>query len=269
VTRTGQPAIDYSRGRVGNGPPPPHGMEASGYCLAFTRECFDVGSYYASAIDAWNGAPDKHPGDRNPPPAVPLFFLSPSPYDHVVFGGSTGEIVTTFNDDVRRYTAGSGPEVIAQIERDFEASYLGWTESINGVRVYAPAPPPPEDDMTPEESAALSRMDQNVAALERLWGDKSDQAHKASQTYDWSEQTVIGVGNIDEKLDAVLAPTSTGWAPANIVAAIAFAALALMIVAVFIIGASTGSVPDELQRATIYLAFVLAGGALSRLLSSR
>jgi hypothetical protein len=266
VTRTGQGAIDYARSRVGNGPPPPHGMAASGYCLAFVRECFDVGSYYASAIDAWNGAPDKHPGDRNPPPAVPLFFLSPSPYDHVVFGGATGEVETTFNDDVRRYQAGSGPAVIAEIERDFEGSYLGWTESINGVRVYAPAPPEEDDDMTPEESAALSRIDQRTAAGDRLWGDTSDRARKVDQTYDWSQQTVIGVGEIDTTLDQ-LSPEGTSWTPATVVSLIAFTVLGILVLAVLLISAATGAVPDELERAAVYLAFVLAGGALSRLLS--
>jgi hypothetical protein len=143
VTRTGADAVHYARSRVGGT------MPASGYCLQFVRECFDIGPLYGSAIDAWNGAPDKHPGDRNPPMAVPLFFRSPSPYDHVVFGGDlpANEIVTTFNADIRSY----GGDAIAGIERDFDASYLGWTESLNGVKVWtAPAPEPPpmiwEDD---------------------------------------------------------------------------------------------------------------------------
>lgn len=141
MTRTGQDAIDYARSRVG-----PNAMPASGYCLQFVRQCFDVGSYYASAIDAWNASPTQHPGDRNPPPAVPLYFLTPSVYDHVTFGGDTGEIITTFNADVRRYT---GSDVISQIERDFSGSYLGWCEDINTVRVYTGATPEPEPEPLP------------------------------------------------------------------------------------------------------------------------
>jgi hypothetical protein len=78
--------------------------------------------------------------------------------------------------------------------------------------VITPPAPIPEDDMTTEESAALARIDatvagianafgplaDRVAALERLWGDSSDRARKVDQTYDWSEQTVIGVGQIHE-----------------------------------------------------------------------
>jgi hypothetical protein len=132
MVRTGDEAIEYARSRVG-----PDAMPASGYCLQFVRECFGVGSYYGSAIDAWNGAQYPHPGDRNPPPAVPLYFTSPSIYDHVVFGGGppANEIMTTFNDDVRQY---SGEDAISAIERDFEGTYLGWCEDINTVRVWSP-----------------------------------------------------------------------------------------------------------------------------------
>ena len=158
MTRTGDAAIEYARSRVGA-----NAMPASGYCLAFVRECFDVGSYYPSAIDAWNASPSKHAGDRNPPPAVPLYFTTPSQYDHVVFGGSWAEIITTFNDDVRQYVGASGSDVIAAIERDFDGSFLGWTEDINGVTVYNPTAPPPEDDMPSAEEVAAAVWNYPIA----------------------------------------------------------------------------------------------------------
>jgi hypothetical protein len=137
MTRTGQAAIDYARSIVGNGPPPPHGMPAPGYCLKYVRECFAVASYYASAVDAWNAAQARHPGDWNPPPAVPVYFRTPSIYDHVaITGNQPGEILTTYNDDVRRYLGSSWADVIRQIERDFDGPYLGWSEDINTVTVW-------------------------------------------------------------------------------------------------------------------------------------
>lgn len=139
MTRTGQDAIDYARGRVGGT------MPAAGYCLQFVRQCFDIGSYYASAIDAWNGSGTQHPGDRNPPPAVPLFFRTPSQYDHVVFCCSPGEIVTTFNEDIKAYYG----DAISGIERDFDGQYLGWTEDLNGVTVWSGSAPPPEPEPVP------------------------------------------------------------------------------------------------------------------------
>src|SRR4029078_659112 len=38
-----------------------------GMCLKFVREQWRIGSLYGSAIDAWYGAVDRHPGDRTPP----------------------------------------------------------------------------------------------------------------------------------------------------------------------------------------------------------
>jgi hypothetical protein len=156
MTRTGDEAIAYARSRVGGT------MPASGYCLQFVRQCFDVGSYYASAIDAWNGAPDQHPGDRNPPPAVPLFFATPSVYDHVTFCASTSEVISTFNADIRSFSG------IASIEANFNGTYLGWTESINGVTVYTgggtrPMPGPPEEnDEKGMPMQHLMQIDPNV-----------------------------------------------------------------------------------------------------------
>lgn len=122
MTRTGQAAADYALSRVGDYYPPP------GYCLKFTREVFEIGSYYASAIDAWNGAQDKHPGDRFPPLAVPVFFQSPSVYDHIATHVGGGQIVTTFNDEIRQMS-------LADMEYSY-GPYLGWSGDLNGVTVY-------------------------------------------------------------------------------------------------------------------------------------
>lgn len=154
MTRTGQAAIDYARSRVGA-----NAMPASGYCLQFVRECFDVASYFGSAIDAWNGANVRHEGDRNPPPAVPLYFSSPSIYDHVVFWCGNDEIITTFNDDVRQYIGNA----IADVERDFDAQLLGWAEDINRVTVYSGGaqPGPPVVALGDEEEMRLIRVSQD------------------------------------------------------------------------------------------------------------
>lgn len=149
MTRTGQAATDYARGRIGHGPPPPAGMPDDGLCLQFTRENFAVPARYGSAIDAWNAAAYRHPGDRNPPPHVPVWFRSPSIYDHVCHFAAGNELISTYNDDVFRFDS------IQDVEISFgggPGSYLGWAEDINGVRVWSPDPtptpePPLEDDV--------------------------------------------------------------------------------------------------------------------------
>jgi len=108
MTRTGEEAINYARSRIGA-----NSMSESGMCLKFTRECFAVPSYYASAVDAGYGCNAKHGGDWNPPPATPVWFRSPSVYDHVAFyvsehevisrllAGSPGTMMTPFSPPLR------------------------------------------------------------------------------------------------------------------------------------------------------------------------
>jgi hypothetical protein len=130
MTRTGAAAIAYARSRVGGVTP-----EGSGYCLAFTRQCFAVPAYYASAIDAAHGADYPHPGDRNIPPASPVFFSSSSVYDHVAFYVSDSEVITTWTDDIYSWS-------MDRMIRDY-GIYRGWSEDLNKVYVMASTTPPP------------------------------------------------------------------------------------------------------------------------------
>ncbi len=125
ASRIGDAAIDYARGRVGTQ------MPAAGYCLQFTRQCFNIPSKYASAIDAWNAAQTRRSGDRYPPKAVPVWFRTPSVYDHVAFWCGSDRIVTTFNADIREYSGNA----IARVERDFNGTYLGWAYDLNAYSV--------------------------------------------------------------------------------------------------------------------------------------
>jgi hypothetical protein len=210
MTRTGQDAIDYGRGRVGNGPPPPAGMEASGYCLKFVRECYAVPSYYASAVDAWNASATQHPGDRNPPPGVPLFWRTPSQYDHVALGGANpGEVLTTYNDDVRRYTAESWDTVIDMMDRDFDGTYLGWTEDVNTVTVWAPPvpePPPPPIEVPEDDTMELVRIieDGRIMALGTYqWTQVPTIDDYNAQAQVWGAYTEVGIGDAQRLNDQV------------------------------------------------------------------
>jgi hypothetical protein len=162
VTRTGQAAIDAANAHVGID------MAAAGYCLQFTRECFEVGSYYYSAADAWAGARVRHPGDRNPPPAVPVFFATSSPYDHVCIRTEGATCVSTFNEEVRKFAD------IADIERQFGGTYLGWSEDLNGVTVYAATPDEGDDWLSylsyEEQRRVLQWADQGQIKLDQLRG---------------------------------------------------------------------------------------------------
>lgn len=125
MTRTGPDAEAYARSRVGTK------MPDAGLCLQFTRQNYAVGAVYGSALDAWTYAKSKHAGAR--PPAgsvVPVYWATPSPYDHVAILMGNGQVVTTNDDRIELWSS------IDSISSGFRGTYLGWAEDINTVRVY-------------------------------------------------------------------------------------------------------------------------------------
>lgn len=107
----------------------------NGLCLKFVRTAFDVPAKAATARAAWDGAKFKHK-TSNPgsiPIGVPAFLQGPSPAGHVLISLGGGETYTT--DD----TVGGPRELSFQTLINVGYKLLGWTEDLNGVRVYAPA----------------------------------------------------------------------------------------------------------------------------------
>jgi hypothetical protein len=249
MTRTGQAAIDYARSRVGGT------MPDSGLCLQFVRTCFDVGSYYYSAIDAWNAAADKHPGDYNPPPAVPLYFRTPSPYDHVVFGCSTGEIISTFNADIRSYSS------IYAIEAAFDGTYLGWAGDINRVDIYNP--PPPEDDVTPDEvKSACEEAIKGVLRAPEFQGYMRDLPWQypinGPDPASWwlrdarlAPELNAGIAGVSDQVDELAASSSLRTWPST---------LALILAVAVIAGLLAGLISQVVETGAVAGAATLLGG---------
>jgi hypothetical protein len=132
-----------------------HGYSV-GMCQKFVREqCWRVGSLYGSAIEAWNGAVYKHPGDRTPPIGAPTYYRGGN-YGHAVIYCGQG------HPGIRSTDCQSSGNVsdtdIGWPERAWGYTYLGWTEDINGVRVIKPAEPEDEDmPLTDEEIAKIAQ----------------------------------------------------------------------------------------------------------------
>jgi hypothetical protein len=193
MTRTGQAAVDWARSRVG-----PDAMGEPGMCLKFTRQCFDVPALYASAVDAGYACNAKHPGDWEPPPATPVWFRSPSIYDHVAFFVGPHEVISTFNADVRTFDG------IRGIETNFDAQYVGWGEDICEVHIMPPPPPPPPQE---EKMLALARLDGHA----EVWvGDGVTRRHVASESDLIDLQYKISTGFFPGHAD-VLVVASIDW----------------------------------------------------------
>lgn len=128
MVRTGSSAQQFALGKVGGL------MPDAGLCLQFTRTVFNVGPLYGSAIAAWRGAQHRHTGRPPRGAVVPVYFRTPSPYRHVCVALGSGKVVSTNGAKISLW------KDIDQVAELFRGPYLGWSEDLNGVRVYSPAP---------------------------------------------------------------------------------------------------------------------------------
>jgi hypothetical protein len=119
------------------------------HCLAYVRTAFNVGPKYGSAIQAWNGARHRHGPESPPPPAVPIYFEG-GLYGHI--GTSAGGWDCWSTDQP---SAGSVAKVnIHDLARNWGKTYVGWSEDLNGERVWSP----PDLDLSRLQKAAASPL---------------------------------------------------------------------------------------------------------------
>jgi len=133
-----------------------------GMCQQWTRTRFgapSVGDYdgdgAADAEDGWKAAKHRHPGDRNPPRGVPVY------YD----GGSrdNGHAAVSLGGGKIRSTDAAGRERVGTVdlgwpERAWGMRYLGWAEDLGGQVVPLPPTPPVKRVRRPEVRAALAAL---------------------------------------------------------------------------------------------------------------
>lgn len=131
----------------------------AGMCLRFAQSVFNAPVRYASAWDAWVAIPDKQL-DRNIPDAVGVLVW----FSHYgTYSGkyaNWGHVVAHMPDN--RYLSspanGYGQDwlnSIEEVEKRFNATYVGWSPSINGLTVATQSTPPPPP-MEEEEMKILS-----------------------------------------------------------------------------------------------------------------
>ena len=136
-------------------------------CYKFTREVFghaavgDVdGDGDADAVDGWKATKFRHPGDRNPPAGVPVFWS----------GGRNGygHAAVSLGNGLIRSTDAGGREIVATVplkwvEDNWGMKYLGWTEDLGGVKI--PLPP-----TKPKPVRRGYRVDRAIAELVKAKG---------------------------------------------------------------------------------------------------
>src|SRR5262245_4043609 len=101
-----------------------------GMCLKYVRTWLGIAPKEATAYEAWLHAQHRHPGDRTPPNAAPMFFKGRPAAGHITLGlVINGKQRST--DWPRSGIVSSAR--ISEIERAWGQEYLGWTEDLNGI----------------------------------------------------------------------------------------------------------------------------------------
>ena len=126
TTRTPNEAIAAARGT--------RTFEA-GMCLLFVRTAYGVGQRFPSAAAAWQGAQSKHPVETGMqvPRGAPVYWTGGSHgFGHVAIGTGNGHC---WSSDA----GGSGQTAkvrIDELTQRWGLDLQGWSEDLNGVRVY-------------------------------------------------------------------------------------------------------------------------------------
>jgi len=104
------------------------GGSRAGWCLRNTRLGFGIAPWYANATQAWNNTEKHQTRD------IPLGIDVPLFYSYTVLGVNLGHInVRLANGTV--WSDGTIYNSLWAYESTHRPKYLGWGESINGVRV--------------------------------------------------------------------------------------------------------------------------------------
>lgn len=139
MVRNATDALAWARAQHKDG-----GSEWPGVCLIFVRSCFGIDACYRSAADAWGAAKFKHreTDGEKVPRGVPYFWTGGSQgYGHIVLSAGGG---MCWSNDI----TGAGKISLAPINaitKKWGQTPQGWTEDLNGVRVWNRPDPPVVD----------------------------------------------------------------------------------------------------------------------------
>ena len=137
TTRTPTQAIAFARDES-KGPT----RNWNNLCLQFVRTCYRVPPREPNARLGWANAKKRHKTSNaaSIPAGVPVWWNTKTTNDHVAISAGNGMCYST---DVPRGKVGLIG--INDLSKRWGATLLGWSEDINGVRVYTPPakPKPP------------------------------------------------------------------------------------------------------------------------------
>lgn len=148
-------AASWARGMVGT-------KGYGGLCLKFTRLAYPAGSKYGHARLAWQRSKHRHATSSTAqmPVGVPIWLDRPgSTYGHVAVYVGGGQMVTTRSSTNRIHL-----DSVA-LWKSWGWRVLGWSEDINGVRVYTPPSSSGSGSSSSGSGGKVDRYRVNVGTL--------------------------------------------------------------------------------------------------------
>jgi hypothetical protein len=128
TVRMGKAAVDFAASQASHPT-----RDWTGICLIFVRTCFNVGPANLDAAAGYKNAQFKHGTAGTPPLGVPLWWTG-GDHGHVAISTGDG---SCFSSDIKR--PGKVDKVpISLIARQWGKVYKGWSEDVNGVRIFRP-----------------------------------------------------------------------------------------------------------------------------------
>lgn len=141
-----------------------------GSCQKTTRGWFNAPSAGdrdhdgdADANDGWLSEPvsARHPGDRHPPPGVPLYFKNRSRpgFGHRCISDdyAVGGAISTDMSNGRYKKGVTGRATIPQIEDEMGLIYIGWSNTITGKKIPSGEKPPVKPTKPPVKPSTPSK----------------------------------------------------------------------------------------------------------------
>jgi hypothetical protein len=147
-------------------------------CLSFVRQSFGLPGGIPDAGTAWDIAKYKHRTSKaaDIPRGVPVFWELPSVADHVAL--SLGKGLCLSND-----VAGRGKISVVRIDditRNWGGTLLGWSEDLNGFRIYTP---PNRRTVNITRALSARTTAKRVEALQDVVENGSKTAQKHAQAW--------------------------------------------------------------------------------------
>jgi hypothetical protein len=130
----------------------------AGWCLAFAQDVYGAPVRYRSAWDAWEAIPDKKFGGL-PDVSVCVWMSHWGTYqgEYANWGHVVAYVPSKgFLSSPARGVGQQWFDTIEQVERTFNAKYVGWSESLNGLQIVEWFENPTPDKRKVDEMIVIS-----------------------------------------------------------------------------------------------------------------